>query len=147
MSKTATPANETTCWPRVVTRNAFGWVCGIWAVLDLATEWPRDLQQSTLALTGLKRAVGEAWFNQLIDRVKPMRLFLILHLLQTPTPFYLVDGRRCSWCNGYRHRIWTRRYEFNSWTRLIALHIALIPLGNVWIQLFSLQLLINSRVD
>ena len=37
------------------------------------------------------------------------------------------------WCNGYRHRIWTRRYEFNSWTRLIAFHIALIPLGKVWI--------------
>ena len=38
---------------------------------------------------------------------------------------------RCPWCNGYRHRIWTRRYEFNSWTRLIAFHIALIPLGKV----------------
>ena len=49
--------------------------------------------------------------------------------------------------NGYRHRIWTRRYEFNSWTRLIAFHIALIPLGKVWIQLFSLQLWVNSRVD
>ena len=51
---------------------------------------------------------------------------------------------RCPWCNGYRHRIWTRRYEFNSWTRLIAFHIALIPLGKVWIQLFSLQLWVNS---
>ena len=38
---------------------------------------------------------------------------------------------RCPWCNGYRHRIWTWRYEFNSWTRLIAFHIALIPLGKV----------------
>ena len=54
---------------------------------------------------------------------------------------------RCPWCNGYRHRIWTRRYEFNSWTRLIAFHIALIPLGKVWIQLFSLQLWVNSRAD
>ena len=53
----------------------------------------------------------------------------------------------CPWCNGYRHRIWTRRYEFNSWTRLIAFHIALIPLGKVWIQLFSLQLWVNSRAD
>ena len=51
------------------------------------------------------------------------------------------------WCNGYRHRIWTRRYEFKSCTRLIAFHIALIPLGKVWIQLFSLQLLLNSRAD
>ena len=30
---------------------------------------------------------------------------------------------------------------------LIAFHIALIPLGKVWIQLFSLQLWVNSRVD
>ena len=34
---------------------------------------------------------------------------------------------------------WTRRHEFKSWTRLIAFYIALIPLGKVWIQLFSLQ--------
>ena len=54
---------------------------------------------------------------------------------------------RCPWCNGYRHRIWTRQYEFNSWTRLIAFHIALIPLGKVWIQLFALQLWVNSRAD
>ena len=32
---------------------------------------------------------------------------------------------------GYRRRNWTRRYEFKSWTRLIAFHIALIPLGKV----------------
>ena len=30
---------------------------------------------------------------------------------------------------------------------LNAFHIALIPLGNVWIQLFSLQLWVNSRAD
>ena len=39
--------------------------------------------------------------------------------------------RRCLWCNGYRRRKWTRRHEFKSWTRLIAFHIALIPLGKV----------------
>ncbi len=55
--------------------------------------------------------------------------------------------RRCPWCNGYRHRKWTRRHEFKSWTRLIAFHIALIPLGKVLIQLFSLQLWVNSRTD
>ena len=42
---------------------------------------------------------------------------------------------------------WTRRHEFKSWTRLIAFHIALIPLGKVWIQLFSLQLCENTRAD
>ena len=51
------------------------------------------------------------------------------------------------WCNGYRRRIWTRRHEFKSWTWLIAFHVALIPMGKVWIQLFSLQLWVNSRTD
>ena len=44
----------------------------------------------------------------------------------------------CPWCNGYCRRKWTWRHEFKSWTRLIAFHILLIPLGKVWIQLFSL---------
>ena len=52
-----------------------------------------------------------------------------------------------AWCNGYRRRKWTRRHEFKSWTKLIAFHIALIPLGKVWIQLFSLQLWVNSWAD
>ena len=30
---------------------------------------------------------------------------------------------------------------------MVAFHIALIPLGKVWIQLFSLQLWVNSRAD
>ena len=51
------------------------------------------------------------------------------------------------WCNGYRHRKWTRWHEFKSWTRLIAFHIAIIPLGKVWLQLFSLQLWVNSRAE
>ena len=38
---------------------------------------------------------------------------------------------RCPWCSRYCRRKWTRRHEFNSWTRLIAFHIALIPLGKV----------------
>ena len=35
---------------------------------------------------------------------------------------------RCPLCNGYRRRKWTRRHEFK-----FAIHIALIPLGKVWI--------------
>ena len=54
---------------------------------------------------------------------------------------------RCPWCNGYHRRKWTRRHEFKSWMRLTAFHIALIPLGRVWIQLFSLQLWVNCRTD
>ena len=53
---------------------------------------------------------------------------------------FFVDYNKIPWCNGYRHRNWTWRHEFKSWTRLI-------PLGKVWIQLFSLQLWVNSRTD
>ena len=34
---------------------------------------------------------------------------------------------RCSLCNGYHRRKWTRRHEFKSWMKLIAYHITLIP--------------------
>ena len=60
---------------------------------------------------------------------------------------YSLSHLEVLWCNGYRCRKWTRQHEFKSWTRLIAFHIALIPLGKVWIQLFSLQLWLNSRTD
>ena len=46
----------------------------------------------------------------------------------------IVIKWRCPWCSRYRRRKWTRWYEFKSWMRLIAFHIALIPLGKVWIQ-------------
>ena len=62
-------------------------------------------------------------------------------------PLYTYVYEIYTWCNGYRRRNWTRRHEFKSWTGLIAFHIALIPLGKVWIQLFSLQLWVNSRAD
>ena len=54
---------------------------------------------------------------------------------------------RCPWCSRYRRRKWTWRHEFKFWTTLIAFYIALIPLGKVWIQLFSLQLWVNCRAD
>ena len=56
----------------------------------------------------------------------------------------IIKKWKCPWCNGCHRKKWIRRYEFKSWTRLIAFHIALIPLG---IQLFSLQLWVNSTVD
>ena len=72
-------------------------------------------------------------------------LYICVHLFnKAKLSKYLY---RCQWCNGYRRRKCTRWHEFKSWTRLVAFHIALIPLGKVWIQLFSLQLLINSRAD
>ena len=54
---------------------------------------------------------------------------------------------RCPCCIGYRRRKWTRLHEFKSWTRLIEFHIALIPMGKVKIQLFCLQIWVNSRTD
>ena len=66
-------------------------------------------------------------------------------ILKPPERFHHSLLWRCPWCNSYRRRKWTRRHEFKSWTRLIAFHIALMPLGKVWIQLFSLQLWVNSR--
>ena len=50
-------------------------------------------------------------------------------------------------CNGYHCWKRTRRHEFKSWMRLMAFPIALIPRGKVWIQLFSLQLWLNSKAD
>ena len=69
-------------------------------------------------------------------------------LFETVQPWtnYLLH-RTCPWCNGYSRRKWTRRHEFKSWTRLIAFHIELLPLRKIWIQLFSLQLWVNSRAD
>ena len=45
----------------------------------------------------------------------------------------IINGyfRKCPWCNGYRCSKWIRQHEFKPWTRLIAFHIALIPLGKV----------------
>ena len=72
---------------------------------------------------------------------------LNLQLLKGSLKTYLSTGWRCTWSNGYRRRNCTRRHEFKTRTRLIAFHITLIPLGKVWIQLFSLQLWVNSRTD
>ena len=94
--------------------------------------------------TGSKRSKREhllcerwRWSDQMVQEM--------LLGLEEPQPSSKV--RRCLWCNGYRRRIWTRRHEFKSWTWLIAFHIALIPLGKVWIQIFSIQLWVNSRAD
>ena len=81
-------------------------------------------------------------------------IYIYIYIERERETYFLLYGhklsqifRRCPWCNGYRRRKWTRRHEFKSWTRLIAFHIALMPLGKVWIQLFSLQLWVNSRAD
>ena len=74
--------------------------------------------------------------------------FPVFYTLPTLNGFSVwFTPSRCPWCNGYRRRKWTQWHEFKSWTKLISFHIALIPLGKVWIQLFFLQLSVNSRAD
>ena len=74
--------------------------------------------------------------NQVVIRTlgekEPYKYFGILvadTIKQAETKEKIIKG--CPWCNGYRCRKWTRRHEFKSCTRLIAFHIALIPLGKV----------------
>ena len=81
------------------------------------------------------------------SRRRLLRRGLESHVCTINKSTYTKKVWRCPWCSRYRRRKWTRRYEFKSWTRPIAFHIALIPLGKVWIQLLSLQLWVNSRTD
>ena len=79
---------------------------------------------------------------------KLMAMHKALHIRDDVDRLYVSRKEwRRPWCNGYRRRKWTRPHEFKSWTWLIAFHIALIPLGKVWIQLFSIQQRVNSRTD
>ena len=73
-----------------------------------------------------------------------IKLSIFSHLVTYQLSYSGMQENRILFCD-----IWWNflRYEFKSWTRLIAFHIALMPLGKVWIQLFSLQLWINSRAD
>ena len=79
--------------------------------------------------------------------IKGFRTIVFIFIVMSTTFRPICTLWRCPWCNCYRRRKWTRQHEFKSWTRLIAFPIALIPLGKVWIQLFSLQLWVNSRTD
>ena len=50
-------------------------------------------------------------------------------------------------CNSGRHKAWTQRYEFKSWTRLFAFNIALIYLGkDVYLTIVS-PVWENSNAD
>ena len=103
--------------------------------------------------------IDELSFNIVVSKFKLQSLYYVY--FQTMNPFIPTSNGlnsttivllwrwfwRCPWCNGYRRRKWTRWHEFNSWTRLIEFHITLIPFGKVWIELFSLQLRVNSRAD
>ena len=130
---------------------------------DCLVSYPRH---SLGSLTPLQRCVSEFYsssplglrssdlLNYPFDATMHIHFCTYIHQTQPwryvyITYIYAISAYlwRCPWCSRYRRRKWTRRHEFKSWTRLIAFHIALIPLGKVWIQLFSLQLWVNSRTD
>ena len=60
---------------------------------------------------------------------------------------YIYIYGRYSWYNDYHCRKWIWWPEFKSWMTLFTFHIMVIPLGKVWIHLFSLQLWVNSMAD
>ena len=64
--------------------------------------------------------------------------------LRTPPYIYIYIWRR-SRCNGYYPRKETQWPEFKAWTGLFTFPMALISMGKLGIQQFSLQLWINSR--
>ena len=65
---------------------------------------------------------------------------LFLHRMKRKLNWSKCNLKRRSWCNSYRRMKWIRQHVFKFRTRLFAFHIAVIPLGKVWIQLFSPQL-------
>ena len=74
--------------------------------------------------------------------------FLLISLIYIYIYIYIyIERERCPWGYCYRCRKWTRWHEFKSWMKLMAFHIALILFRKVWIQLFSFQLYLDSRVD
>ena len=58
--------------------------------------------------------------------------------------YFTTGGARCVIFFVVRNR---QQREFKSWMRLFASHTAIIPLGKVWIQLFSHSLWTKSRAD
>ena len=75
--------------------------------------------------TGVKLTVPSSLLKRLIFSSQPSNMIMRYNNVLLNNPLELLG------CNGYRCRKWTRQHEFKSWTRLIAVHIALIPLGKV----------------
>ena len=70
--------------------------------------------------------IGYRWCEKL------EKLYIMIYsVISIDKELLEMDIMSCPWCNGYCRRKWTRRHEFKSWTRLVAFHIALIPLGKV----------------
>ena len=72
---------------------------------------------------------------------------LFLSLSLSLSLYIYIYIRRRSWLNVSRRRKWIQRPQFRALTKPFAFQIALILLGKVWIELFSLQWRVNSRAD
>ena len=75
-----------------------------------------------------------------------MYIYIYIYICYIYIYIYIIYMIKCLYLfKNLYGRTW--QHKFKSWSSLIAFHIALIPLGKVWIQLFSLQLWVNSRAD
>ena len=75
------------------------WVCVLWVLMCVSIR--RDyVLQAWLCVRIRCVCVLWVWMSVSIRRVCVLRA--------------------CPWCNGYRHRNWTRRHEFKSWTDCIS---------------------------
>ena len=68
----------------------------------------------------------------------------VLHILIWIYVYY-IERERLSWSNDYLSRKWTQRPGFKSGTRFLTFYMVLITFGKIRIQLFSLQLNVNSH--
>ena len=112
--------------------------------VEQSREWSSPLHLRVVAIeketfgSPLTKVTNFTFFLFFLSTICPSKedkhIFPNYHQLEVPM------------VNGYRRRKWTWWHEFKPWTRLIAFHIVLIPLGKVGIQLFSLQLWVN-RTD
>ena len=59
---------------------------------------------------------------------------------------WLRSWKRSS-CHSYRRHKGIQQPELKSWAILFEFYITPIPLGKIWIELFSLQMWVNSRVN
>ena len=119
-------------WVTSATKVTIWWLSSSWRRCQMVV-WP-----GTLHFTPEDYSQSE--------RSDPINQMVITHIstyMIVPTIFFISGGARGVMVivAGIGHG------DTSSNPGLIAFHIALIPLDKVWIQLFSLQLWVNSRAD
>ena len=105
--------------------------------LSLKSEWQVSMTLLNI-LTNLNNCLNsssDSWFIQSLENIPRAPTIIGITIGGARGVMVIVVG------NGHGDT------RFKSWTRLVAFHMALIPLEKVWIQLFSFQLWLNSRAD